>query len=294
MARQANITDLCPAGHRIKDRMAFIGPEYLKDSIGHIITECRVMILVCEGSLSLSVSGNRYEMQAGSFLDMLDWAMVEITETGPGLKGYCLLVTYEFSSESLLGLKAGTENYFQERMSRPVMSISDKETEVLERQMLLIRSALEDQGNNYRKELLQTYFKSFILELGNITLQHEKEEDKPSSFISRNDMIITNFLKLIRNNFATEHGIAFYAGELNISTKHLSRIVKHMLGKTPHTVIRDELLSYASSLLTNDNLSIQEISELLHFSEQAAFCKFFKKYMNVSPMQYKRENIQKT
>ena len=44
------------------------------------------------------------------------------------------------------------------------------------------------------------------------------------------------------------------------------------------------------TLLEDDRISIGQIAERLHFSDQASFCKFFKKQKQISPMAYRRQN----
>ena len=97
-------------------------------------------------------------------------------------------------------------------------------------------------------------------------------------------------MKLVSKHFAKEHHIEFYADSLCISIKHLTRVIKEMIGKTPHTVICDEITHQAMTLLEDDSISIGEIAETLHLSDQASFCKFFKKQKKISPMAYRRQN----
>lgn len=52
-------------------------------------------------------------------------------------------------------------------------------------------------------------------------------------------------MKLVSKHFAKEHHIEFYADSLCISIKHLTRVIKEMIGKTPHTVICDEITHQA-------------------------------------------------
>lgn len=228
-------------------------------------------------------------MCAYSLLDLLDWARVEIVHTSPDLRAYCLLPTFEFTGESMNGLKPGPENYFQDRLYLPVIGISEKENKVLENQLQALEKALSNLDHYYRQELVRTYFKLFLLELGNIMLTHQKESNKSNSVVGRKDIIVTDFLKLVWKHFRTEHNIGFYAEKLNITPKHLARTIKDMLGKTPHEVICEELIQYAFTLLKDDRLSILEISASLCFSEQAAFCKFFKKHTGVAPSEYRNK-----
>ena len=58
---------------------------------------------------------------------------------------------------------------------------------------------------------------------------------------------------------------------------------------SPHDIIAGEVLSLAVQLLQNDNMLIQQVADVLHFSDQAAFSKFFKKYIGMSPVEYRKE-----
>lgn len=62
------------------------------------------------------------------------------------------------------------------------------------------------------------------------------------------------------------------------------------MGKTPHTVICDEITHEAMALLDDNSITIGRISEKLSFSDQAAFCKFFKRQVSISPTEYRLKN----
>ena len=42
-------------------------------------------------------------------------------------------------------------------------------------------------------------------------------------------------------------------------------------------------------MLLSEDYSIAEIAEILHFSDQFYFCKFFKRHMNLTPSAYRRQ-----
>lgn len=128
-----------------------------------------------------------------------------------------------------------------------------------------------------------------MLELGNMAFARLKGDNVHSSALSKRDVIMVSFIRLVRQYFRTEHLVDFYARELGISSKHLSRIIKEVMGKTPHDVICHELIQYAMTLLKADKFSIQGIAADLHFSDQASFCKFFKKWTGMTPGEYRKK-----
>lgn len=248
----------------------------------------RLHILVCDGALELELNGKPYEMKGPALLDIMDTITVRINRIDPNLQAWCLFITFEFASESLKNLRPGPLNHLLERLYLPVWHLSQEESGILERQLLLLKETLGNPKHYYRQELSETYFRSFSLELGNIMFTHEENMDDALPYISKRDHITLNFMKLVSKHFMEEHNIDFYAEALCISTKHLTRIVKGMTGKTPHTIICNELIHQAMAMLENDSIPVSQIAEELHFSDQAAFCKFFKKHKKVPPMAYRR------
>lgn len=53
------------------------------------------------------------------------------------------------------------------------------------------------------------------------------------------------------------------------------------------------LVREAKICLRNPSLSVQQVAEMLGFSDQSAFGKFFKRECGMSPVQYKKENQSK-
>lgn len=277
----------------LANRVLLIPPHEFRKLEKQNIHDCRTFLLVSKGYVRLRLNGVPHEMQACSFLDLLDGVTVQIDEISPGLRAYCLLPNYEFASESLKNLRPGPESYFLERLSVPILTLSEEENCILEGQMKQMENSLRRQDHHYREELVRLYFKSFMLEEGNIMLVHSKEINEKASAISKQDMVTLEFLKLVWAHFKTEHNADFYADKLCLSTKYLSRITTEKLNKTPHQIIRDELIHYAMSLLEDDRIPVQQIADTLHFADQSSFSKFFKKYMKMSPMAYRRQKEMK-
>lgn len=275
--------------YTVANKVLLITPAEIGRLKGQNLDDCRIFLLVSAGSLTLQIGNKSCEMKACSFLDLLEGVTVRVVETSPDLRAYALLPNYEFAGESLKSLKPGPENYFLERLHFPILSISEDENNTLERQMKLLERSLCRLDHAYRQELVMVYFKSFMLEVGNLMLTHTDEFQEKAATLGKRDLVMMEFMKLVWKHFETEHGIDFYADKLCISNKHLARIVKEMLGKTPHEVICDELLHRAMALLEDDRIPVGQIAEQLHFSDQAAFCKFFKKQMKMAPMAYRKK-----
>lgn len=287
----AELIDFFPPQYSLPDRVLMLSPELMKQMRGRSIQECRVFILVTQGTLTLRTGGRVTHVDADYFIDMLVWEPIEFVEQSEDLQAWCLLPNYLFTNESLSGLKPADSESFKDRHTIPMLRLERGETEVLEKQCGLLLEALCDMENYYRTELCRTYFRSYMLVAGNIIQRKSTRVSESEGVENRQDTILRSFLKLVWRYYKGEHNVDFYAERLCLSSKHLSRVVRDKLGKTPYAVIRDELLQQASSLLKDSTLSVSDIAAELHFSEPAAFCKFFRKHYGLSPTKYRARQL---
>lgn len=285
---QKELFPLFPPTCSILNRIILIPTAEFGKLKGKSINNCRIFILVCSGELSLQIKDSLHVMKSFSLLDLMEGIDIHILSYSSDLEAYCLIPNYEFAKESLKTCKPGPENYLLDRLYFPVLHISEEEGNIVKQQMLLLQSVLGNLQHSYRYELALVYFKSFMLEVGNLMLLHNDDFKNEASFISKRDLIMMDFMKLVWKFSYKEHNVDFYSDKLCISTKHLSRVIKDILDKTPHEIICDELMKQAFNMLEDESVSVGQIAENLNFADQASFCKFFKKRAQISPMEYKK------
>lgn len=284
---QADLIAQFPPQNSIPDRVLLICPALFPSLLGLSVHECRIFLLVTKGAVTMQVGEQISRVEAGRFVDMLVWEPVSFIEMSGDLQAWCLMPNYLFTNESLNELKPADSESFKDRHSIPALPLQQSEVDIIENQCRLLLDALHNTGHIYRTELCQTYFRSFMLEAGNLMLHKQKALENSAGIENRQDTILRNFLKLVWKYYKSEHNIGFYAEKLCLSSKHLSRVVRAKLGKTPYAVIRDELLQRATHLLKDTKMPVQDIAAELHFSEMAAFCKFFRKHNGLSPTAFR-------
>ena len=105
----------------------------------------------------------------------------------------------------------------------------------------------------------------------------------------KHPQIFIKFLQLLQAYICNEHTAGFYADQLHITPQYLRRIVKAITGHSVYQVISDHLCREICKLLLETDLSLQEIADRLHFSDQAVLSKFFKRINGVSPLKFRIE-----
>lgn len=91
-----------------------------------------------------------------------------------------------------------------------------------------------------------------------------------------------------RDSYAQLKTAAEFAEQLHVHPNYLNALVRKQTGKTLREHIQDRLLHEAKSLLVQTDWGINEISNGLGFSGQAAFTSFFKKKASVSPSEFRK------
>lgn len=101
------------------------------------------------------------------------------------------------------------------------------------------------------------------------------------------DERITSFLNALEKEFIHHHQAAYYASELNLTVKHLNRIVAKELGKSVAAIIRDRITLEIKRLLSYSNKTHKEIAYELGFTDPHYMSHFFKSQTGIRPSQFK-------
>lgn len=95
----------------------------------------------------------------------------------------------------------------------------------------------------------------------------------------------------IGSHFNEPFSIAELCDKLQVSPPHFSRQFRARYGVTPLSHINRLRLEYALSLLLNSSLPVQEIAIKSGFSDGNYFAKVFRKYLGMSPTEYRDSRL---
>ena len=99
------------------------------------------------------------------------------------------------------------------------------------------------------------------------------------------------FLNVLQNNFRSERTIDFYAKSLCLSSKHLSKVVKQVSGRTVHDWVDDYVITEAKALLRSTDLTVTQVADALGFASQPLFTKFFRRVAGVNPSDVRKKKV---
>jgi AraC family transcriptional activator of pobA len=106
-----------------------------------------------------------------------------------------------------------------------------------------------------------------------------------------NDSALNIYFRKFQQNIkkaTTPKSIPEFAEELNISAVHLNRACNAISGKSASEILQQNTINEAQKYLLHTSYSISEIAYLLHFEYPNYFAKMFKKYVGMSPLEFRR------
>ena len=132
------------------------------------------------------------------------------------------------------------------------------------------------------QEIIRTYLHIFLLKC----LQYQSHQ-KPYQQ-SEGHALFHRFKTLLEERYTKEHLASHYADELFVSTKKLNEICKTYAGTTLNSLIKSRLILEAKRRLLHSNNSVKEIGYQLGFEDPAYFNRFFRKYVEMSAVTFKK------
>ena len=238
-----------------------------------------------KGQARINYNNISFTVSAGDQIVLAPFSPTVIEEVSDDLEGLCLMVSSEFAYES-----HDTRNLLQtliitmNQPHNPVIKLTDEEAKLLEEILRMLIYHIEH-SNNYTYDALQSLYGLYLANLMNII-----DKRGLSNFAClRSYKLFMDFNFLLNKHFRNHHDITFYADQLGISPRYLSMVTKEVSHTTVATFINRKIMLEACWLLKTTDYSISKISELLHFSDQASFSKFFKRVNGVPPLQFRRK-----
>ena len=248
---------------------------------GHL--RCYSFTLLDSGWLKVLFNQQEITLQKNDLYVFTPGIVGSVIDASEDYHGLCLIVEESFTFESPVVQNLIKAAYFPiARLHEPKITLSETEAEHLRGLMQLCHDRIHS-THTFKSDSLRLIYELFILDL--IDIQRKSIEYHPISGQAKHLFIA--FIQLVPQHYIVHHDIGFYASMLHITPTYLSRIVKRISGRTVMDYINHMLLMEASGLLLFTTQSIAQIASILHFADQASFCKFFLRMKGMTPTDYR-------
>ena len=166
-------------------------------------------------------------------------------------------------------------------------------------QVLAVTPSAQSKFQNITAEMLEVYregeqtyqAKAFYHLLCLFLLQCERLQDEQSPQLQSSSSLqtILQFNDLLERHFKKEFKVDFYADQMRMPLKSLSKLTKEHYKKSPKTVIDDRRILEIKRQLTGTQKSGKTIAYELHFGEPTNMFKYFKKHVGITPNEFREQ-----
>lgn len=254
-----------------------------------------LVILVLEGNMEIIINGRKFSFGKNTYINLPTWS--DIYEIRYDKRFHAMVTATD---------RSVAEDIFRNRNPFPptlkfalghslggqIMDRNDVLT--LKKDISNMIESLSNKNHRFAEEINYAYFYILLTDMADMMWKkYDAGIPSHNTDMKRSSSIMKDFADLLAENVRTETSVEFYAEKLCISKQYLSLIVKEKTQVSVGKIIAIMRVEEASRLLRNPELTLQQIAEILSFSDQSSFGKFFRKHSGMTPMKY-RQSLRKT
>lgn len=240
-------------------------------------------VLFTKGSGTHEIDFNSYTIKPGMVF-FLKPGQTHFWKFDTQPEGYIFFHSQEFYELKYLDHTLSSFPFYYSNQNPPFLELSTEK--LIDLSIHFSDIFKEYQENNLLREAKITNLINYIyIELTRIYTADIAIEKLGSTSYSQ---ILEQLETLINIHFYSKKLPKFYASKLNITTKHLNRVVQKTINKTTSQLISERILLEAKRLIVHSTDNLAGISNTLEFSDYAYFSKFFKSKIGMTPMEFRK------
>jgi AraC-like DNA-binding protein len=140
-------------------------------------------------------------------------------------------------------------------------------------------------NTQYSKDIIHGLLIALLGKVLQINAQNPTINNTPQSIYDR-------FMALLIKESPQLHKVNQFADLLNTTPQNLNIICRRHTGKSASEIITNQLLLEAKRYILHTDNSINEIAEILSFTDASNFIKFFKRHEKSTPSQFRNKYFQ--
>ena len=253
-----------------------------------------VMVFCVKGSVHMSVNLNEYDVKEGCLVVLTDQDIVKVEKGSDDDIKNLHWVVIAMSQNFLTNLRVDFRKILSEGVAlieTPVLHLDQNIRGYFEDYLKLIGKLANSELPMY-KDAVRSLISSMVSIaagqwIADINRLRDEKVVKLNSRSEHKTLTFRQFIKLVSENYTQQRQVIFYADQLCMTPKYLSKLVKDVSGKSAPEWIDSYVLLEAKHLLKYSDMPIKEIVFRLNFSNQTVFYKYFKAHTGMTPTDYR-------
>lgn len=240
-------------------------------------------IIFCQGGTAeVSVNLHRGEMQSHVMVFVMPGMVLMFNNISTDFNASFCAFSEELFAEAGFRLEP---SFFRFLSETPISQRRGETIRGVEAWLQVAAYTYADRENVFRSTIIKNRLQNIFLEIYDKLLR--KTDQIAEAEVGRRIELFQKFIQLVRDQCTEQREVGYYADKLCISTRYLSSIVRSMAHKTAKGTIDQFVVLEIKMLLQSTDLSVQEIADRLHFSDQSYMGHYFRRHTGHSPSEYR-------
>lgn len=243
-------------------------------------------LLVCvEGKIKINVGLKEYEVCSDEVLLLGRGIIAEVVKMPSDTVFFTMIFSDDFCYA--LAEHINSELFRRSFNTNPVCHVNNMED------LLFTYRIIKDRVNNRAGEVLlaeevKGYLQGMVFGLCAEYLTRDAADEREAGRAGRKQDLYKRFTELVQKNFAEERNISYYASQLGVTPRYLSQVVYQESGHSASDYIRHFVITEAKQLVSSQQYSVKQISQMLGFTSVSFFSRYFKKMTGYSPKEFQK------
>jgi len=247
-------------------------------------TNFYVIAICSEGSARIKLNLQEYFVSSNTLVSVTPHHIIQVTEHTANLNARIIFFTKSFLFNSHVSAHVLDNLGFFRPNNYNALTVNNEDAGSLKNFFELIRQKAEKEHYPCKREVVRHLLISLLYEIDAL-YQHQSSDF--TGKLSRKEELNRRFHDLLFKHYKKERSVKFYADALFVSPKYLTEVIKEVTGKPAGGIIDETIILEAKVLLKMPEYSVMQVCQMLNFSDQSFFGKFFKRATGLSPSEYR-------
>ncbi|QQT46636.1 helix-turn-helix domain-containing protein [Sphingobacterium multivorum] len=281
-ARQVNLNVIAETDDFIVSKSPTTLKEHSLDFDYPHIIEGIAFVFCVSGNARIRINLEEHKVHENTVLVVVPNNIIQVLNHSEDLKVEFLFFTFDFISNMRLSNQLG---YIVKAVEEQASLNLDTE---FFKELLTIHGLIVKQYRKpvaYREDVIKNLLYALVYQILQSYAFHSV--DSTDKTINRKQDIHMRFIGLLYEHYKSERSVQFYADKLFLTPKYFSKVIHEISGKSVLAWVDEIVIMAAKAMLKSSELSVAQISQELNFPNSSFFGTYFRKRVNMTPLQYR-------
>ena len=259
---------------------------FVKKSIK--LSSTMIIFLCLDGELWIKHGGQEVCVKKNDVLFVRSGVLSEVMRFHKDLKFALIIMDEKFYFPMFTGFDIS--NLQTNLTTKIACSLNENDMQECVSLYKMMKSRIKNHRyDSLQKETIRGYLQAITFIVYSNYVKRDEYEKKKAIAQTRQQEIYGQFMKQLQENYTQERKIAWYADKLCVTPRYLSRVIHDISGHFASEHIDLFVIAEAKHLLRSKKYTVLQVSEMLNFTSQSLFSRFFKNMTSFSPRDYQQQ-----